>query len=153
MDGLIFLINMKVSEIKVSYSANDSNRVKVTTSKIIFKLMLENWDLNIIEYQEAVKLVLLNRANVVLGIYELSKGGISGTVVDVRIILGVALKCNASSIVLVHNHPSGNLKPSEPDKDITSKFKEACRILEVPLLDHLIISRYGYFSFADSGIL
>ena len=114
---------------------------------------MKYWSLDIIEYQEEVKVILLNRANVVLGIYELSKGGISGTVVDVRIILGVALKCNASSIVLVHNHPSGNLKPSEPDKDITSKVKEACRILEVPLLDHLIISRYGYFSFADSGIL
>lgn len=144
---------MKVSEIKVSYSANNSNRVKVTTSKIIFKLILENWDLNIIDYQEVVKLVLLNRANIVLGIYELSKGGISGTIVDIRIILGVTLKCNASAIVLVHNHPSGHLVPSEPDKAITAKLKEACKLMEIVLLDHLIISKEGYFSFADSGAL
>ena len=144
---------MQVAEIKVSYSNTNLERIKITNSQIIYEVIMKYWSLDIIEYQEEVKVILLNRANVVLGIYELSKGGISGTVVDVRIILGVALKCNASSIVLVHNHPSGNLKPSEPDKDITSKVKEACRILEVPLLDHLIISRYGYFSFADSGIL
>jgi DNA repair protein RadC len=83
----------------------------------------------------------------------MSKGGISGTVVDIRIILGVALKCNASSIILVHNHPSGKLEASEPDKAITKRLKQACNLLELVLLDHLIISKYGYFSFADDGSL
>jgi len=72
--------------------------------------------------------------------------------VDLRIILVVALKCNASSIVLIHNHPSGNLQPSEQDKAITKKLREASKLLDLLLLDHLIISREGYYSFADNGI-
>lgn len=144
---------MELAEIKVSYSNTNTERVKVTNSQIIYKLILSKWDSNIIEYQEEVKVILLNRANIVLGIYEMSKGGISGTVVDIRIILGVALKCNASSIILVHNHPSGNLTASEPDKAITKKLKAACLLLDIGLLDHLIVSGFGYFSFADNGIL
>ena len=119
----------------------------------MYEVIMKHWNLEIIEYQEEVKVILLNRANIVLGIYEMSKGGISGTVVDIRIIIGVALKCNASSIILVHNHPSGKLVPSEPDKAITKRLKLACNLLELVLLDHLIISKYGYFSFADDGSL
>ncbi|MFC4738575.1 RadC family protein [Flavobacterium ponti] len=119
----------------------------------MYSVIIKKWDLDIIEYQEEVKVILLNRANIVLGIYEMSKGGISGTVVDIRIILGVALKCNASSIVLVHNHPSGKLVPSEADKAITKKLKDASNLLDIGLLDHIIISRLNYFSFSDEGIL
>ena len=144
---------MDVAEIKVSYSNTNTNRVQVTNSQIIFEVILKHWNLDIIEFQEEVKVMLLNRANIILGIYEMSKGGISGTVVDIRIILGVALKCNSSSIVIVHNHPSGKLVASEADKAITRRLKEACTLLEITLLDHLIISREGYYSFADSGIL
>lgn len=144
---------MEVAEIKVSYSNNNPDRVQVTNSQMMFEVIMKHWDYNILEYQEQVKVILLNRANIVLGIYELSKGGISGTVVDIRIILGVALKCNASAIILVHNHPSGKLVPSEPDKAITKRLKEACNLLEVYLLDHLIISKFGYYSFADEGTL
>lgn len=114
---------------------------------------MKHWNLDIIEYQEEVKIILLNRANIVLGIYEMSKGGISGTVVDFRIILGVALKCNASSIIMVHNHPSGKLTPSDTDKSITKRLKEACGLLDLSLLDHLIITKEGYYSFTDEGIL
>lgn len=144
---------MEVAEIKVSYSNTNPERVQVTNSQKMFEVIMMHWDYNILEYQEQVKVILLNRANIVLGIYEMSKGGISGTVVDIRIILGVALKCNASVIILVHNHPSGKLVPSEPDKAITKRLKEACNLLEVYLLDHLIISRFGYYSFADEGTL
>lgn len=144
---------MEVAEIKVSYSNTNPDRIQVTNSQIMYEVIMKHWSLEIIEYQEEVKVILLNRANIVLGIYELSKGGISGTVVDIRIILGVALKCNASSIILIHNHPSGKLVPSEPDKAITKRLKEACNLLEIVLLDHLIISRWSYFSFADDGIL
>ena len=97
--------------------------------------------------------MLLNRANMVLGIFNLSKGGSTSTVVDVKIILSIALKANASSIIIAHNHPSGNLVPSGSDKDITSKLKNACKVVDLDLLDHLIISKAGYFSFADQGIL
>ena len=144
---------MKLAEIKVSYSNNNNDKIKVTNSQITYDLVLNSWNLDLIQYQEEVKVVLLNRANIVLGIYEMSKGGISGTIVDVRIILGVALKCNASGIILVHNHPSGNLQPSEADTIITKRLKEACKILEILLLDHLIISKEGYYSFSDSGNL
>ena len=114
---------------------------------------MKHWNLDIIEYQEEFKIILLNRANIVLGIYEMSKGGISGTVVDVRIILGVALKCNASSIIMVHNHPSGKSTPSDTDKSITKRLKEACSLLDLSLLDHLIITKEAYYSFTDEGIL
>ncbi|HNP31788.1 MAG TPA: JAB domain-containing protein [Flavobacterium sp.] len=144
---------MKVSEIKVSYSNRNNIKVKVTNSKIIYNLIIKHWNLDIIEYQEEVKIILLNRANIVLGIYEMSKGGISGTVIDVRIILGVVLKCNASSIIMVHNHPSGKLGPSDTDKSITKRLKDACSLLDIILLDHLIISKEGYYSFTDEGIL
>ena len=144
---------MKVSEIKVSYSNKNTVKIKVTGSQIIYDLILSQWNSNIIEYQEEVKIILLNRSNIVLGIYEMSKGGITGSVVDIRIILGVALKCGASGIIMVHNHPSGKLVASDADKTITRKLKQVCELLEVDLLDHLIISKDGYYSFADNGQL
>ena len=147
--SFLFSIPMEVAEIKVSYSNTNPDRVQVTNSQIMYQVIMKHWNMSILEYQVEVKVILLNRANIVLGIYEMSKGGISGTVVDIRIILGVALKCNASSIILVHNHPSGKLVPSEPDKAITKKLKEACNLLDICLLDHLIISRFGYYSFTD----
>lgn len=144
---------MEVAEIKVSYSNTNLERIKITNSHMMYEVIMKHWNLDIIEYQEEVKVILLNRANIVLGIYELSKGGISGTVVDIRIILGVALKCNASSIILVHNHPSGKLVPSEADKVITTKLQQACNILDIGLLDHIIVSLFGYYSFADNDLL
>lgn len=144
---------MEVAEIKVSYSNTNLERIKITNSQMMYEVIMKHWNLDIIEYQEELKVILLNRANIVLGIYELSKGGISGTVVDIRIILGVALKCNASSIILVHNHPSGKLEPSEPDKSITKKLQQACNILDIGLLDHIIVSLFGYYSFTDNDLL
>jgi DNA repair protein RadC len=144
---------MKVSEISVSYSNKNPVKVKVTSSQLMYNLILKHWNLELIEYQEEVKIILLNRSNIVLGIHELSKGGMTGSVVDIRIILGVTLKCGASSIIIVHNHPSGKLIASDADKTITSKLKQACELMDISLLDHLIISREGYHSFADEGIL
>jgi len=144
---------MEVSEIKVSYTNHNPDKIKVTNSQILFELIIRQWDMGIIELQEEVKVILLNRANIVIGIYEMSKGGITGSVVDNRIILAVALKCNATGIVMVHNHPSGNIVPSEQDKVITKKLKNACSILDLTLLDHLIITKERYYSFSDSGIL
>ena len=104
-----------------------------------------------IELQEEFKVVLLNRANEVLGVYSLSKGGITGTIVDQRLIFAVALKCNATGIILCHNHPSGNLKPSEADVTMTSKIKKCGELFDISLLDHLIITKNGYFSFTQDG--
>lgn len=144
---------MEIAEIKVSYSTNQTDKVKLKQCDEVFKFILTQWDLDLIEFQEECKVILLNRANFVLGVYNLSKGGVSGTVVDIKIILSVALKCNASSIILAHNHPSGNVQPSEADNGITNKLKNACKLLEIYLLDHLIISKNEYFSFATSGNL
>ncbi len=85
--------------------------------------------------------------------YQLSKGGITGTIADVRLILSVALKTLATGLILAHNHPSGNLKPSEADKKITNKIRQAAKLLDIELMDHIIISNEGYYSFMDEGVL
>jgi DNA repair protein RadC len=98
-------------------------------------------------------ILLLNRANRVIDNIRISQGGISGTVIDVRIILKHALDRLASAIILCHNHPSGNLKPSEADMKITSKISDSCRTMDLQLLDHLIIADNSYFSFSDEGLI
>ena len=144
---------MIASEIKVSYSTSLTDKFRLTNCNDTFKFILSHWDMGIIEFQEQCKIILLNRSNYVLGIHELSKGGITGTVVDIRIILSVALKCNATGIIVVHNHPSGNMKPSEADKNLTSRLKKACDILDISLIDHFIISRNCFFSFTQEGLI
>lgn len=109
--------------------------------------------MNTIELQEEFKILILNRSNQVLGIYPLSKGGVSATIVDPKLVFSVALTCNASSLIICHNHPTGELKPSSHDLSLTKKLKEASDFLSINLLDHLIISKHGYFSFADEGVL
>jgi len=98
-------------------------------------------------------ILFLNRANKVINQMKLSQGGVSGTVTDVRIIMKKALEYLASGIIVCHNHPSGNLTPSEADIKITRKIKEAGELIDIQLLDHLIISEKNYYSFADNGIL
>lgn len=97
--------------------------------------------------------LMLNRNNLVIDKAMVSQGGLSGTIIDVRIILKTALEKLASSIVLCHNHPSGNLTPSEADKEITKKIKEAGKYMDIPVIDHLIIANDAYFSFADEGLI
>lgn len=96
---------------------------------------------------------ILNRSNKVINKMKISQGGISGTVTDVRMIMKNAIECLASGIIVCHNHPSGNLNPSESDSKITQKIKEAGNLMDIQLLDHLIISDKEYYSFADNGIL
>lgn len=95
----------------------------------------------------------LSRSNKVIGYSLISLGGITGTVADVRLILQSALGCGAVYIMLCHNHPSGSLKPSSADETLTKKIKEACRYHDITLVDHMIISDEGYYSFAEEGIL
>jgi len=125
-------------------------REKVITSKDIFEIFRPQFmDLP----HEEFHILLLNRSNHLIRKENVSKGGISGTVVDPKIIFKIALTHQASSIVLCHNHPSGNLKPSAEDISLTKKIKEAGAFLEIPILDHVIISDMGYFSFADEGMM
>lgn len=98
-------------------------------------------------------ILFLNRSNRVISRMKLSQGGISGTVTDVRLAMKKAIECLASGIIVCHNHPSGNLNPSESDSKITRKLKEAGSLLDIQLLDHLIISDKDYYSFADNGLI
>ncbi|MCA6067096.1 JAB domain-containing protein [Chryseobacterium sp. RG1] len=144
--------NHQVSEIQVSYSPNIIDTI-VSTSESSYRVALTYWNLDTIEMFEEAKIMFLNNALKVIGIYSLSKGGISSSVVDIRLILSIALKSISTHIILIHNHPSTNLKPSKADMDITSKLKTACEFLEIKLLDHLIINKESYYSFADEGLL
>jgi DNA repair protein RadC len=149
----IHSIPKEVAEIKVSYSTTSTPKIKITTVNKAFEVLLSLWDLDTIELQEEFKVLLLNRANEVLGIYPLSKGGITGTVVDSRLIFAVALKCNATGILLCHNHPSGNLKPSDNDITLTRSIKKCADFLDITLIDHIIVTKNGYFSFSNEGKL
>lgn len=146
---------LKVSEVSIVYRnhVKPADRPQITCSKDVYAIFRDSWD-NTLEHSESFKILLLNRANKVLGITIISHGGLSGTLADVRVIMQYALKGNAHSIIAAHNHPSGNLKPSENDLTITNKIKEAGKILDIPLLDHLIISPDDtYYSFAEEGLL
>nr|WP_314544553.1 JAB domain-containing protein [uncultured Empedobacter sp.] len=144
---------MKVSEIKISYMNEVDEKIKVIGSSEVYQVLKANWDLDTIELQEEFKILLLNQGNQVLGIKSMFKGGINTCSIDVRLIMGMALKANASALVITHNHPSGNLNASESDKRITSKIKECCELFDIRLLDHIIMAKNSYLSFADEGIL
>lgn len=142
-----------ICEIKVSYINDSKDKTKISGSNMAYKLFLDSWNKGTIQLQEEFKILLLNRANQVLGIYFLSKGGVSGTLVDPKLVFSVALKCNASGIIMAHNHPSGNLNPSENDKALTKKLISAGNFLDIKILDHIILTSGGFFSFSDEGIM
>lgn len=145
-----------MAEIRLIYKTKvkPADRPQIKSSEDAYKLFLKSWDQNTIEHIEEFKILLLNRSNKALGIAPISLGGTAGTVTDVKIIMQYALKTNAQAIIICHNHPSGNDKPSESDTKITKKIKEASSLLDLQLMDHLIITPHeGYYSFADNGIL
>jgi DNA repair protein RadC len=145
---------VKVSEVKLTYRSKvkASDRIKISGSQDAFDILYEYWDKDAIEHVEEFKILLLNRANMVLGIASLFKGGVVGTVIDPRIIFQYALKANAAHIILAHNHPSGNTKPSDADISITKKIKEVARHFDITVLDHIILTGdERYYSFAEEG--
>lgn len=126
-----------------------SKDVQIRSSRDIFEYIRERFlDLN----HEEFYIVILNRANKVKSIELISKGGISGTIVDGKIVFKKALEQTASAIILCHNHPSGNLTPSRADLELTKKMKSFGNMIDLPVLDHLIITDDGYYSFADEGV-
>ncbi|MEO8174214.1 MAG: JAB domain-containing protein [Sediminibacterium sp.] len=144
-----------VSEIELVYKSKVklSDRPEVKSASSAYQILLSQWDENRIELTEQPIALLMNKANRVMGIYRMSTGGITGTVVDPRILFTAALKANASAIILAHNHPSGNLTPSQQDRAITEKLSEAGKFLDIKIVDHLIITNEGFYSFADEGLL
>jgi DNA repair protein RadC len=145
----------RVAEVELVYKTKvkPSERPKVGTVKECYELLKKLWNENTIEMQEEFKVLLLNRGNKVIGVYEASSGGLTGTVADPRLILAAAIKSLAVSIILSHNHPSGNLKPSRADEEMTQKIKVAASYHDIRVIDHIIITSEGYYSFANEGLL
>ena len=143
----------KIAEIKISYRPKKLGKeIKICHSEKAYEVILNNWNKNTIELFEEFKVLLLNNSNVPLGIYTLSKGGITSTGVDLRLLFAVILKSGAVSFITVHNHPSSVLNPSKPDINIYKKIKELSKIHGLNYLDNLIITPKGKYSFMDEGL-
>ena len=138
------------NEIGITYTSKGIGP-KIESSRDVFDLLLPNW-LDI-DYVESFHVVLLNRGGRLIGVSKISVGSVSGTVADPKKIFQTALKANATSVILCHNHPSGQTRPSKNDEDITKRCGEAGKFLDLPVLDHIILTRAEYFSFADEGML
>ena len=146
-------LSSNVAEIKVSYIPTGRPGTQITCSNDAYQ-ELKNWfSEDTLALQEQFVVLYLNRANRVLAAYKVSRGGLTGTVADPRLILSTALKVTAVGMVVAHNHPSGSLKPSQADLQLTDKIKEGGKLLDIQLVDHIILTPYEYYSFADSGDL
>ncbi|MGN6399685.1 MAG: JAB domain-containing protein [Flavisolibacter sp.] len=146
-----------VSEIEIIYKkkvkCKVSERPQICSSHDAYDVLAHYWDQDKIDLLEEFKVLYLNRSNRVLQIIALSQGGISGTIADPRLILAAALKVAATAIVLAHNHPSTGLKPSRADEELTQKIKHAAAFHDIKVIDHIILTSEGYFSFSDEGLL
>lgn len=144
-----------VAEVELVYRSRikASERPSISSSAEAAQLFRTLWEDGKLELVEQFKVLFLNRANKVLCLYNVSSGGITGTVADPRLIFIAALKVHAVSLILCHNHPSGNLAPSRADEELTQKIKGAGKLLDIQVLDHLILASEGYYSFADEGLL
>lgn len=138
----------EAAEVKLMYMSEvkSSDRIQIKNADDAAALLFDVWDFHTIEHTEEVKMILLNRANKVLGIAEISKGGTFGSIIDNRVILQYTIKANAHVIILAHNHPSGNLEPSEADNKITSRVRNALELVDIKLLDHLILNSDEQYS-------
>jgi len=145
----------KVAEVQISYKPHYkvSERPQISSSNDAYQILIPQWNMDKIELLEEFKILLLNRRNRVLGVVDISQGGLSSTVTDPKVIFVTALKSCASGIILCHNHPSGELDPSREDTAITKKLKAGAELLDLKVLDYLIISKDSFYSFADDGIL
>jgi DNA repair protein RadC len=130
-----------------------SERPKIKSSLEAYDILRKTWDENKIELLEQFKIVLLDRNGSCIGLATVASGGMSSCAVDLKIAFATALKARATSIILAHNHPSGNLQQSAADEKLTTQFENAGKILDLPVLDHLIITKDGYTSLADIGLM
>jgi len=140
-------------EITLKLKKGDVLKAKISSSKDAADLFRQVWDTDTLDICESVLVIFLNRSNNTIGWFKVSQGGLSGTIIDNRLILVTALNCLASGIIVCHNHPSGNTRPSDADRKVTEKLKQAATLLEISLLDHVILTEDSYFSFADEGLL
>ena len=145
----------QAAEIEISYKPKfkASERPKIDSSNKAFNFLCSNWSYDKIEFLEEFKIILLNRANHVLGIVNISQGGLAGTYVDPKIIFSIALKANFSGIILNHNHPSGQCQPTQADVELTKRMVQTGALLELPILDHIIVCLDCYYSFKYEGLI
>ncbi len=144
-----------VSEVELIYRSKISPKLRpvIRSSKDSYDILLNHWEKDKIDFIEQFKVLYLNRGNRVLAINELSSGGLTGTVADPRLIFATALKINATAFIMAHNHPSGELSPSQADTSLTEKIKNAGKFLDIRLTDHIILSADTYYSYADEGMI
>lgn len=155
MEQLVKEALVKVAEVELVYKSKvkASERPTIQSSRDAVNVFRILWEDGKMDLMEQFKVLFLNRGNKVIGIYIVSTGGITGTVADPRLIFTAALKSNAVSLILCHNHPSGSLKPSKADEELTQKIMGAGKFLDIKVLDHVILSSESYFSFADEGLI
>ena len=126
---------------------------EVTSPEAAADVCRKCFDSGLIDWKEEFIVIALSRARKMIGFYKVSSGGVTGTVADPKIIFQFALLANASAIIISHNHPSGNLHPSEGDKDLTNKLTKAGRLLDIEVLDHIIVTSESYYSFSENDLI
>ena len=142
-----------IPTIKLSYVTPKGHRPQLKTSADVYNVVKQLYDRNTIELREEFNVLYLNRRNVILGVLPLSIGDVRGSLVDKRIVIATALLSNASNIILAHNHPSGILSPSNEDLELTSQISRAAALHSLKVIDHLIVTKDGFLSFADEGLM
>jgi DNA repair protein RadC len=140
-------------KIRVERKAGDGSTYQVTSSKTAYQFFYSIFDADTILWTEESAMIILNRANEIIGYSKISSGGTAGTVVDAKVIFTKALLAGGHSIILAHNHPSGNPQPSEQDIKLTKQLVKAGEVLEIRVLDHIIVTDKGYTSMADEGYI
>ncbi|MBD2704827.1 JAB domain-containing protein [Spirosoma sp. BT702] len=144
-----------VNEVEISYRNKTpyQDRIQITRSLTAYEILHHAWDENKLELLEQFKILLLDRKNNCLAISDIATGGMTACIVDPKVIFVTALQANAAGIILAHNHPSGNLQPSDQDLALTRKLSECGKLLDIAILDHLIVTPRNYYSFADEGCM
>jgi DNA repair protein RadC len=144
---------LQAAEIKVSYQPNNQNKPTVKSSNDAYLVFKGFFSGDTISLQEQFAVMYINHGNRVVGVYKLATGSMTRVVCGIRLVLAVALKTASTAIMLCHNHPSSNITPSVEDTTLTTQIKEAAKLMNITLLDHLIITPDNYYSFADDGLL
>lgn len=139
----------KFPQLKVKVTATKGDEIFVHNSDDIVQVLRSIFNADTIQWTEEFIIVCLNRAHKIIGYCKVGMGGFSGVVCDPKVIMTIALQSAASSLILAHNHPSGSLKPSDADRRMTTKIKQACELLDINLLDHIILTDESYYSFAE----
>ena len=153
MNSKILDIDYTVGEVELTYKSTSKSRNKIYSSEDAYKYLLPTYKEGTICYKEYFKVLFLNQSNQILGYTLISEGGITETCADVRLIMQAALLTNSVALILTHNHPSGNLKPSPEDIRLTKQVRDAAQLMRIKVLDHIILTDTEYYSFADEGML